>query len=216
MTSVSLSANVATLGVTIRSGGGPSPNILPTVGAKMGVQGTQTNDGIFSVDPTTVTAVDFNAATGSGTISFTLDGSDVALIADVGFLVVQPYETPDIVEEGSASAPYSLWYGADEADNSRCAFAEAKWTGTMPTTATVVPEVSNYPDDGRFKVVENAYGTSPDGTVAARDALAMVADGAVTQSGTNYQFLIGKFVRAKVLSMTGGDDTTGLVVTIFG
>lgn len=216
VTSVSLTSDVATLGVSIKSGGGPSPSILPTVGAKMGVQGTQTNAGVFNVDPTTVSAVDYNAATGTGTISYALTDVNVAETADVGSLVVLPYETPDFVTQGSASSSFVLFYGPDEADNSRCAFAEAKWTGTMPTTATVVLEVSNYPDDSRFQVVENAYGTSPSATVASSDALATVAGGAVTQSGANYQFLIGKFVRAKVLSLTGGDDTTGLIVTIFG
>ncbi|MFP5230129.1 MAG: hypothetical protein ACLGXA_21125 [Acidobacteriota bacterium] len=216
VTSVSLNANVATIGVSIKSGGGSNPLNVPTVGAKMGVQGTQTNSSLFNVDPTTVSSVDYDAATGTGTISFALEGSNVTQTDDVGSLVVWAYETPDLVSEGSASASYALFYGPDESDNSRCAFAEAKWTGTMPTTATVVLEVSNYPDNSRFQVVQNSYGTSPTATVAASDALASVADGAVTQSGANYQFLIGKFVRAKVLSMTGGDETTGLVVTIFG
>jgi len=216
VTSVSLTANVATLGVTLRSGGGPSNIVLPTVGAKMGVQGTQTDSGVFNVDPTTVTAVDYDPATATGTISYALTGSDVATTADAGTLVVQPSETPDLVSEGDASVSYALWYGPDMADNSRSLYCEAKWGGTIPSAATVVLEVSNYPDDSRFATVQNNYGTSPSGTVASSDNLCTIADGAVTQSGANYTFCVGKFIRAKVLSMTGGDDTTSLIVTVFG
>ena len=215
VTSVSLTANVATLGVTLKSGGGPSPLVVPVVGATMGVRGTQTNSGVFNVDPTTVTAVDYDAATGTGTISYALTGDDVEETADVGTLVVQPYETPDLVSEGSASAPVALFFGPDEADNARSVFCEAAWSGTIPSAATVVLQVANVNEDSRFQTVQNYSGTSPDGSVTSSDALASIADSAVTQSGALYNYLCAKFIRAKVLSMTGGDESTSLVVTIF-
>jgi len=215
VTSVSLADDVATLGVSIKSGGGPSSLVLPQVGAVCGVQGTQTNAGIFNVDPATVTAVDYNPATGTGTISYALTGDDVAQTTDVGSLVVHPAEIPDLVEEGSASKPLSTFYGPDEADNARSVFCEAVWSGTIPTSATVVLQVANVNQDSRFQTVQNYSGTAPGGSVAASDALATVADGAVTQSGAFYNYLCARFIRAKVLAMDGGDDTTGLVVTIF-
>lgn len=61
----------------LRQNDQPAPNNLPTVGAKMGVQGAETNSGIFNVASTAVTAVDFNPATGTGTISWALEKADV-------------------------------------------------------------------------------------------------------------------------------------------
>jgi hypothetical protein len=212
ITSVALAADVATIGVTIKSGGGG--NAVPMVGAKCGVQGTATNGGAFNVDPSTVTAVDYDAATGTGTISFALEHANVAQVDDVGQMVVQSAEIPDLIVAGSASRAFALGYTKDEMDNERSLFCEAKFTGTVPTSATVVLQIANVNSDERFQTVGNAGGTAPGGSVAASDALATIAASAVTQSGATYNFLLGRFVRAKILALEGGDDTTGIVVTI--
>lgn len=217
VTSVSLSGNVATLGVTIRKGGCAHPLFnLPFVGAPLAVQGTQSSSGVFNVGYTTkVSAVDFDNATGTGTISYALTGGDVAQTNDVGKLTVLPYPLADIVAAGDASIPAALIFSPDTSDNSRSLFASASWSGTIPTAATVVLQVANENEDSQFQTVANAQGTAPDGVVDSSDALATIADSAVTQSGALYSFLMGKFVRAKVLSMTGGDETTSLVVSLF-
>ena len=85
----------------------------------------------------------------------------------------------------------------------------------MPTTATVVMQAANVDDDARYAAIENDQGCFSTGTIAASDALASVAGSAVTQSGAQYSFIMGKFLRAKVLAMTGGDSTTALAVTLF-
>jgi hypothetical protein len=103
----------------------------------------------------------------------------------------------------------------DEDDNSRCLFAEAVWSGTMPSAAVVVLQVANVDDDARYYAVSNAFGVAAGAVVASSVNLATIAGSAVTQAGANYQYIMGKFLRAKVLSMTGGDGTTGLVVTLF-
>lgn len=215
VTNVALASNIATVSVALAGGGGGLAGSGPQVGAKMGVRGTQTNSGLFNVDPATVTAVTWNASTATGTISFALTHSNVSSTADTGELIVQSAETADLVSAGSASAPIALIFTPDESDNSRCLYAEAKWTGTMPTAATVALQVANVDDDSRYAVVENSQGTSATGVIAASDVLATVASSAVTQAGAEYSFIMGKFVRAKVLSMTGGDGTTGLIVTLF-
>lgn len=197
---VELTSNVATLTVQLQSGGGPSPQVAPVVGAKMGVRGTTSNSGLFNVDPTTITAVTFDKATGAGTISFALTNANVAATADTGMVSVQPYETPDLVDAVAASQPIALVYTSDESDNSRCLFAEVKWTGTLPTSATVVLEAANVDDDSRYVSL---------GTVAT------VAAGAVTQAGAEFSFIMGKFVRLKVSAISGGDATTGIVGTVF-
>jgi hypothetical protein len=210
VTSVSLAADVATIGVTLKSGGGG--NAVPTVGAKMGVQGT--THAQFRVDPTLVSAVNYDTSTGVGTISFALTGANVATTPDVGQLVVQSAEIPDLIVAGSASRAYALGYTQDQMDNERSLFCEAKFTGTMPTSATVVLQIANVNDDSRFQTVSNSGGTAPGGSVAESDALATITGSSVVQSGATYNFLLGRFVRVKVLSLTGGDDTTGLICTI--
>jgi len=95
----------------------------------------------------------------------------------------------------------ALIYTPDESDNSRCLFAECKFTGTVPTSATVVLQVANVDDDARYQTV---------GTIAT------VAGGAVTQAGAEFSFLMGKFIRMKVTALSGGDSTSGIVGTIFG
>ena len=212
ITSVSLAANVATIGVTLKSGGGGLA--LPTIGAKCGVQGTASNGGIFNVDPSTVSEVDYDAATGVGTISFVLEGADIASTPDVGQMVVQVAVIGDPVTQGTASRAMALSFVQDECDSSRCLFASAVWSGTLPSAAVVVLECANSDSDEQYSVVQNFYGSSAAGTVAASDALAVVADGAITQASAAYQFAIGRFFRARVLSMTGGDDTTALAVLL--
>ena len=89
MTLVALENNVASIGVTLQSGG-PALNLSPRVGSKMGVKGTQTNGGLFNVDPAVVTAVTYDASTGVGTVSFTLEGADVATSANWSFRALRP------------------------------------------------------------------------------------------------------------------------------
>jgi hypothetical protein len=215
ITQVALTSNVATVTGTLKSGGGISPNVVPLVGAKMGVRGTTTNSGAFNVDPATVTAVTWTPTTGVVQVSYAVTHANVTAVADTGILVIQPAETPDLVVSGSASIPLALIFTPDESDNSRSLFAEAKWTGTLPTAATVVLQVANVDDDSRYLTVQNAQGCAAGGVVASSNALATIASSAVTQGGAEYSFLMGKFIRAKVLSLTGGDGTTGLVVTVF-
>ena len=217
---VALTSNVATLTVQIVAGGGglvsgTTPYALPQVGAKMGVRGTTNSSGAFNGDPVTVTAVSISQATGAGTISYALTHANVTAVADVGEAWVQPFEVPDLVAAGTASAPVALSFSPDDSDNSRCLFAEAVWSGTLPSAAVVVLQAANVDDDARYLTLENAQGCAAGGTVAASDALATRAGSAVTQGGAEYSFILGKFLRAKVLSMTGGDGTTGLVVTLF-
>ena len=216
ITSVAITSNVASVTGTLVTGGGTSPNAVPTVGAKMGVQGTATNSGAFNVDPATVTAVTWAPSTGIASIRFALTHANVSSTPDVGQMVVQSAEVADLVSSGSASAPYALVFTPDESDNSRCLGFQARWTGTLPSAATVALQGSNVDDDAQYMTIANTQGCAPGGVVASSDALATIAGSAVTQSGALYSFVGIKFIRAKVLSMTGGDGTTGLICTCFG
>lgn len=216
VTNVALTTNVATLTIAIKSGGGPNNNFVPVVGSKMGVRATTSTSGAFNVDPATVTAITYNAALGTGTVSYALTHANIASAADVGELTIWPSEVPDLVSQGSKSAPVALVFTPDSNANERAVFAEAVWTGTIPTTATVKLQVSNVNDDSRFLAYANSFGTSPSGIVNVQtDTLAQVTGSAVVQNGAMYPNVLGKFVRAIVTNMTGGDGTTGLVVTLF-
>lgn len=216
VTNVAVTSNVATVSIAIKSGGGPNNNFVPVVGSKMGVRGTATNSLAFNVDPTTVTGITYNAALGTGTVTYALTHANVATTVDVGEVTIWPSEVPDVVAQGSASAPLALVFTPDEDANERAVFCEAVWSGTIPTTATVKLQVANVNDNGRFLAYVNGFGTSASGMVNVQtDVLASVAGSAVTQSGAMYPYVLGKFVRAVVTSMTGGDGTTSLTVTIF-
>lgn len=206
-----ITSGVATLTVQLVSGGGGatagSNLTLPAVGAVMGVQGTTKSAGVYNVDPTTVSAVSINTATGAGTISYSLSHADIAQATDTGTVAVWPYEYPDLVASGSASAPIAQSFTPDDSDNARCIFCDAVWTGTVPTTATVVLQVANVDKDSRYITVNNAAGSPLLASVTSSQVIA--------QAGAEYTFIMGKFIRAKVTAMTGGDSTTGLIVTMF-
>jgi hypothetical protein len=219
ITQVAVASNVVTATVQLVAGGGAASNGVPApakpaVGAVMGVQGTTKNAGALNVDPTTVSSVTLDA-NGAGTITYAATTANLAAVADSGAIVVRPYEYGDAVVAGTASAPIAQTFTPDDNANERSMFAEAVWTGTLPTTATVVLEIANVDLDGRYYVAQNEYGLSTAGVVAQSDLLASVAGGVVTQNAANYAFLISKFVRAKVLTYTGGDSTTQLSVSLF-
>ncbi len=193
------------------AGGSETPSPIPVAGAVLGVRGL-TNTG-FNTDPGVVATVTLNSA-GAGTITYA-NTTSLASTADLGEMVVWPYEYPDLVSAGTASAPVAQTFTPDDSDNSRCLFAEAVWSGTMPSAATVVLQAANVDQDARYFTIENNFGCSATGTVAASDALSTIAASAVTQNAAEYSFIMGKFLRAKVLSMTGGDSTTALLVTLF-
>ena len=105
-----------------------------------------------------------------------------------------------------AGALHAQTFTPDDSDNARCLFCDAAWTGTSPSAAVVVLQVANVDQDARYVTLLNSGGTN---------ILANIVGSAVVFNGAEYQFIMGKFIRAKVLSMTGGDGTTGLVVTLF-
>jgi hypothetical protein len=218
VTGISANSNVATANVSLISGGNGLANgvplPIPTVGAIMGVQGLKTANGNINIDPSTVSNVALNSL-GVGTISFPVTIGNTAPTVDSGILVVQPFEFGETVNANVSSAPLSLVFTPDDADNSRCLLAEAVWVGTVPTTANVVLEGANKDIDSRYYVLQNNYGVSTTGTLPQSDLLSSMGANVATQNGAEYSFAMFKFVRAKVLTYAGGDATTKLIVTIY-
>ena len=204
ITKIAGSGSLATATVTLIGGGGgvggaagsEAPSPIPVAGAVLGVRGL-THSG-FNTDPGVVGTVTLNSL-GVGTITYA-NVTSLSATADNGEMVVWPYEYPDLVALNTASAPIAQTFTPDDADNSRCLFCDAVWSGTTPTAATVSLQVANVDQDARYVTV---------------GAIGIIAGSTVTQSGAQFSFLMGKFIRAKVTDLAGGDGTTGLVVTLF-
>jgi hypothetical protein len=170
--------STATATVQLVGGGGGTggaigsevPSPIPVIGAVMGVRGL-VNSG-FNTDPTVVTGVTLNSA-GAGTITYANTTSLTATL-DNGDLVVNPYEYPDLVSSGSASAPVAQAFTPDDSDNARCLFCDAVWSGTSPSAAVVVLQAANVDQDARYVTLLNSAGT---------DVLASIVGSAVAFNG---------------------------------
>ena len=210
VTNIAGSGSAATATVQLTGGGGgvggaagaEAPSPIPVTGAVLGVRGL-TNTG-FNTDPGVVGTVTLNSL-GVGTITYA-NTTSLASTPDVGEMVVWPFEYPDLVASGTASAPIAQTFTPDDNANERCLFCDAVWGGTMPSAAVVVLQAANIDQDARYVTLLNSAGTN---------ILANIVGSSVVSNGAEFQFIMGKFLRAKVLSMTGGDSTTSLIVTCF-
>lgn len=168
VTSVAITSNVATLGVTVYGGDAPS------VGSLISVQGTQSSGGLFNVVNKALTAVTLNSA-GVGTVTFALANANVATTADAGVaLVPQPIAMEAIA--AGASVAVAMSNNSFGGDLDRTVTVQAIF-GTPPTAVTIALQGSMVNSDASFVTV---------GTVAT------VAAGAVTANGltvvANYLF----------------------------
>jgi hypothetical protein len=212
ITNVSQTTTTVTATVVLKSGGGPPYLTLPVVGQIIGVQGVTAGSGNMNTSYAAITAVSLDV-NGSGTISYTVATSQtVASVASPGELVALPYETSDAITTTSASWPVTQSFTPDDSDNSRCLFVDFKFP-TIPTSCTITLQGANVDDDTRYQTLQNSYGTLVgSSTIIAESAnAAVVAAGAVTQSGAMYQFIMCKFLRFKVTAISGTMSTIGTV-----
>jgi hypothetical protein len=92
--SVAIASNVGTVAVTGWSGN------LPIVGTPITIRGTQQGAGEFNVTNVPVTAASLDA-TGTGTVSFALTGTNLATTADIGTLSFVPQVTGETAVNNS-------------------------------------------------------------------------------------------------------------------
>jgi hypothetical protein len=178
VTSVAITSNVATVGVTVY-GGDP-----PAVGSLISIQGTQTSAGAFNVTNVALASVSLNSA-GVGTVTFALTHANVATTPDAGIsLVPQPVQTEAIAE--GASIPVAMSNNSFGGDLDRTVTAQAIF-GTLPTAVTVELQGSMFNKDEDYVTI---------GTIAT------VAASAVTANGFTH---VGNwlFYRALVSGLTG-------------
>ncbi len=161
VTSVAVSSDVATLGVTVHGGS------IPDIGSLISVQGTVTGSGAFNVTAQALTAVNI-AANGVGTVSFALTAANLVTTADAGAAIVPQPEVPEALSSATgASVAVAMANSSFGGDLDRTVTAVCEFT-TLPTAATVSLQGSMFLDPAQFVTI---------GTIAT------VASGAVTANG---------------------------------
>ncbi|MFP5231548.1 MAG: hypothetical protein ACLGQX_02840 [Acidobacteriota bacterium] len=161
VTSVAVSSDVATLGVTIYGGS------IPAVGSLISVQGTVTNGGAFNLTGQALTAVNI-ASNGVGSVSFALTAADLATTPDAGVAIVPQPEVPEALSGTTGpSVAVAMANSSFGGDLDRTVTAVCEFT-TLPTAATISLQGSMFLDPAQFVTL---------GTIAT------VASGAVTANG---------------------------------
>ena len=94
-----LASNVATISVQLQEGA------TPVVGDYITVWGTALQSGLFNVTRSLITAVSITPATGAGTISYALVGTNQSATADAGCWQMEIGETAESITNNSFSVP---------------------------------------------------------------------------------------------------------------
>jgi hypothetical protein len=180
ISSVAITANVATVVGTIISGNAPA------VGNLVSIQGTKTNGGAFNVSNVALSSVTSNLTTGVITITFPLVGPTVGTTADNGFALFPAPLTYDTLVAGSSKQAASA--ENDPSTNDERAYFAQVFFGTIPTACTVMLQGSLVDQDSAYQNLAT---------------VATVTGGAVTLNAATYANLNLKFLRFNVSGLTG-------------
>ncbi len=175
VTQTALATNVASVSVSINFGP------LPLVGDLITIWGTALQSGLFNVTRAVITAVSITAATGQGTISFALTGSNQSATADTGAFLTEPGETAETVTLNYASQ--AVLVQAPQGD-SQFTLPFSVSFPTLPTAATVDLQAALKDSDTWTTIV-------PGIAVVAGSSQTIGPFGQVTlQRGYLYRFLV--------------------------
>ncbi len=116
--------------VTVQINQGP----IPLVGDLLTVINTAQQAGLFNVTRAVITATSINAATGTGTISYALTGTNQSLTADPGSFISEPGESSEALVNNSFSVPVTVQ--APQGD-SQFTLPISVTFPTLPTAVTV-------------------------------------------------------------------------------
>ena len=170
-----LAANVATITVQLNQGA------TPLVGDFITVWGTTQQAGLFNATRAVITAVSITPATGAGTISFALTGSNQSTTADTGQWRMEIGETSEAITNNSFSAPVLVQ--APEGD-SQFTLPFAVRFPTLPTGCTVSLQAA-------VRDIASEYVTILTCAVVAASAQTMGPFGQATlQRGYFYRFAV--------------------------
>jgi hypothetical protein len=176
ITSVAVTGDVATVGITSLSGP------LPVVGGFASIRTSQTSSGLFNVTDLPITAVSLDP-TGTGTVSFALTNADIASTPDVGKLYVRFAAIGEAVTSaGGASITGSV--GNVVGRNGNWLTAQVNLQGV--SAGTVALQGSNTNNDADFIDIEAITLASGIGTASVETSFEFVRFNitAVTGTGT--------------------------------
>lgn len=189
VTNDAIATNVATVTLTIFEG--PEPK----VGDLITIWGTSNSSGAFNVTRSVLTAVSINGATGSGTVTFPLTGTNQSATADSGAFLVEPGESYETLAAGKSQA---VLVQAPEGD-SQFTIPMAVTFQTLPTDVTVTLQ----------KAIRDIDGEYTNTTAAVTVATSAYTAGPVVEATLER----GYFYRALVSGLTLGSGA-GLCVKV--
>lgn len=183
-----LATNVGTITVQLNEGA------TPLIGDLITVWGTSQQTGLFNVTRALITAVSITPATGAGTISYALTGSNQSITADPGRWLMEIGETSEAIVNNSFSVPVCVQ--APQGD-SQFTLPVAVTFPTLPTAVTVSIQAA-------IRDIASEYTTL--GVVAA------VAAGAISAGPfASVTLQRGYFYRLAVTGLSGSGTITAKV-----
>jgi hypothetical protein len=195
VTQTAIATNVGTVNVSINQGP------IPKVGDLITIWSTALQTGLFNVVRAVITAVTITAATGQGTISFALTGTNQSAAADPGAFETEPGE---VGETPVAGASQACLIQAPSGDSQFTVPVAVTFTGgVLPTAITVTLQVA-------VRDVDAEYTNTSTAVVVAAGAYSANA-GPVVQATLQR----AGFYRLKVSGLTAG-SATGIIGKIGG
>ena len=123
--------------VTVQINQGP----IPLVGDLLTVINTAQQTGLFNVTRAVITATNIGAATGTGTISYALTGSNQSVTADPGSFISEPGESAEALTTNTFSVPVTVQ--APQGDSQFTLPLAVTFPGNvLPTAVTVTLQVA--------------------------------------------------------------------------
>ena len=123
--------------VTVQINQGP----IPLVGDLLTVINTAQQSGLFNVTRAVITATNINPATGTGTISYALTGSNQSVTADPGSFISEPGESAEALTTNTFSVPVTVQ--APQGDSQFTLPLAVTFPGNvLPTAVTVTLQVA--------------------------------------------------------------------------
>lgn len=158
VTSVSIATDVATVGVSSFEGA------LPIVGTPVTIRGTVSGSGEFNATDAVITSVTLDA-TGTGTVTFALTGTNLATTADAGTLSFVPQVTGETALNNSFTIAGALSRPSG-ARSQQAVFAQLSLPATGVTALTVtlqesIDNVNWVPTTQTLTIVGGAAPTTP-------------------------------------------------------
>jgi hypothetical protein len=204
VTSVAISANVATVVGTIQRGN------VPVAGNMISIQGTQTLSGAFNVSSIPLSSVSVVVATGVVTMTFPLVGTTTLTTADAGKALIPIAE---VAETLAANTSVPVYVPSQEPnDMGSKSITTAVTFPTMPTAATVkLYSAINLP-----KNLPGSAGSewTSDGVVATVAGGVFTAGPLFTEdTGANTAALAGRFFCLQVTAITGSGTITAKLIS---